>query len=119
MAVYQAKGVMYAIEVTKDAYTPLPEVSEAYDSNVCILCNTIGRKLKHAGYTLLDLQSVWRRSRQNAESIEIICDLTALKEYEVRYALGLGNTNLVVEDIGMSDYWVRSPKTKARSTPEC
>lgn len=111
MVTCTTQKVIFAVEITKDDYTPLPDVSDAFDISICTLCNTIGRKLKAVGYTILDMKSIWRRSRQNAESIEILCDLTGLKDYEVCYSLGLNKDTLSQEDVGISDYWARSPKT--------
>ena len=109
MARVVTSSIYFGSGIRNDAYIPQPAAIDAYDTKICNLCNTIGEKLRFAGYTLSELKTLWRRSRQNSESIEIICDLTALKKHEVLYALGLSNqeNSIPDEEIGISDYWIR------------
>lgn len=84
-------------------YFPIP--AEGEDVGVLETCKRIARKLQHVDYTLNDVKSIWRRSRMDAESLEILMDLTSLTNPELRYVLGIGNKELVVPLQSISCYY--------------
>lgn len=88
-----------------DDFTPLPNVEDMFDSQFVDLCKRIGRKLKAATFTVDDVKHIWRRSRQNRESLGIISDLTGLTIPEVCYVLNVSSDKCTEDTENISEYW--------------
>ncbi|MBO5001596.1 MAG: hypothetical protein J6C66_02720 [Prevotella sp.] len=57
------------------------------------------------GWSFSSLTSIWRRSRQDEEAIEIMADLTGLNRQGVRALLGLEDTVPEAQSQGIAAFW--------------
>lgn len=78
----------------ENPYFPIPDEKE--DVGILDFCRTIAHRLKYAGYTVKDVRGIWYRSRKDAESLDILRELTTLSDKQLRYILGIADAALEV-----------------------
>ena len=84
----------------ENPYFPIP--AETEDIGILDFCRTIAHRLKYAGYTVKDVRGIWFRSRHDAESLDILKDLTTLSDKQLRYILGINDVELSVPSMSIT-----------------